>query len=268
MSALDAAMREHRPSHVFALFSGGHDSLCATAITAKHPRFTAAVHINTGIGIEETREFVRETCAAQNWPLIELHADRIKQTYEYIVAKYGFPGPAGHPYMYRRLKERKIERLVREHKQHHTDRIILATGMRAGESVRRMRHADFKEDAPGWSRSGAQVWVNPIGRWSKADVNQFIADEGLPRNRVVDLLHMSGECLCGAFARPGEMQELETWFPDTAAYLHRLEREAEERGIIGCVWGKRPDDVHPDQIRLLPILPLCSSCAALAEVGL
>lgn len=57
LAVLDEAIETHDPSHVFALFSGGHDSLTATALTAKHPRFTAAVHINTGIGIEETRDF-------------------------------------------------------------------------------------------------------------------------------------------------------------------------------------------------------------------
>jgi hypothetical protein len=45
------AVDEHRPSHVFALFSGGHDSLCSTAVAALHPSFTAAVHINTGVGM-------------------------------------------------------------------------------------------------------------------------------------------------------------------------------------------------------------------------
>ena len=260
MSILDDAIAEHDPSHVFALFSGGHDSLCSTALTARHPRFSAAVHINTGIGIEETREFVRDTCRAQDWPLLELHADRVEQTYEYIVDRYGFPGATGHPYVYRRLKERKIERLIREHKTHRGDRIILATGQRAQESVRRMRHADLAEDGQGWRRIGAQVWANPIAQWSKSDVYRFLEAEGLRRNRVSDLLHMSGECLCGAFARPGEMQELETWFPDVAAYLHELERRAEAKGLNRCVWGHRGDNVHPDQMRLMPILPLCTSC--------
>lgn len=262
VSVLDAAIREHNPSHVFALFSGGHDSLCATAITAKHPRFTAAVHINTGIGIEETREFVRETCKREGWPLIELHADREEQTYEYIVGKYGFPGPAGHPYMYRRLKERKIERLIREHKTNRLDRIVLSTGMRAQESVRRMRHADLAPTGNGWRRVGAQVWVNPLRDWSKRDVNAYLEAQGLPRNRVVDLLHMSGECLCGAFARPGEMADIECWFPETAAYLHDLERRTEEAGILACQWGARPDSPNRAQLRAFPILPLCSSCEA------
>jgi 3'-phosphoadenosine 5'-phosphosulfate sulfotransferase (PAPS reductase)/FAD synthetase len=70
-SVLSSAVRIHKPSAIFALFSGGHDSLCATAVAAIHSRFTAAVHINTTIGIEETRTFVRDTCRKNKWPLLE-----------------------------------------------------------------------------------------------------------------------------------------------------------------------------------------------------
>ena len=65
---LTEAVSVHRPAAVFALFSGGHDSLCSTTIASRHPQFTAAVHINPGIGIEETRVFVRETCSRKGWP--------------------------------------------------------------------------------------------------------------------------------------------------------------------------------------------------------
>ena len=36
---IDQAVAEHKPSHVFALFSGGHDSLTSTHIAAQHPSF-------------------------------------------------------------------------------------------------------------------------------------------------------------------------------------------------------------------------------------
>jgi tRNA(Ile)-lysidine synthase TilS/MesJ len=39
MAILDEAIGEHQPSHVFALFSGGYDSLCTTYVVAQHPRF-------------------------------------------------------------------------------------------------------------------------------------------------------------------------------------------------------------------------------------
>jgi 3'-phosphoadenosine 5'-phosphosulfate sulfotransferase (PAPS reductase)/FAD synthetase len=257
---LEEAIQEHDPVAVFGLFSGGHDSLCATSIAAKHPRFTAAVHINTGIGVEETREFVRETCEREGWPLLEYKREGHGQTYEELAIRFGFPGPAGHPFMYRRLKERQIERLIREHKQERKDRIVLVTGMRREESVRRMAHGDLAPDSSGYRRRGAQVWTSPLRDWSKIDVNAYLEAESLPRNAVVDMIHMSGECLCGSYAKPEEMQELEQWFPDTAARLHELERKVEAAGHLRCVWGHKGDDVNEQQQRLFPILPLCQSC--------
>jgi 3'-phosphoadenosine 5'-phosphosulfate sulfotransferase (PAPS reductase)/FAD synthetase len=92
---LDKAYIEHNPVAIFLMFSGGHDSLTAThvgATWANERRIPFKVaHINTGIGIEQTREFVRETCSEHEWPLVELHADREEQTYEYIVRRYGKP---------------------------------------------------------------------------------------------------------------------------------------------------------------------------------
>ena len=44
LDLMNAAIEEHNPVAVFAMFSGGHDSLTATHIAAQHPKFTAAVH--------------------------------------------------------------------------------------------------------------------------------------------------------------------------------------------------------------------------------
>lgn len=254
---LDTAIQEHNPSHVFAMFSGGHDSLCSTYIAAQHPRFTAAVHINTGIGIEDTREFVRETCREQGWPLLEYHPDG--QSYEDLVLRHGFGrGPKAHSRYYYWLKQRQIRRLVAEYKTHRHDRIALVTGIRELESHRRMASNIAAEVR----RDGAQLWVNPILHWSKADCNQYIAGQGLKRNQVSDLLHRSGECLCGALARRDELRDIALWFPDTAHRIRQLERQAAERGVH-AQWAT------PEPIPELPgqesILPLCVGCEARAD---
>ena len=103
LSRLDEAIRLYAPSKVIALFSGGYDSLCAT----QHPRFAGVLHINTGIGIPQTRHFVRATCRAYGWPLLEY---RSPIRYEDIVLTdgYGMPGPALHSTVYSKLKERAL----------------------------------------------------------------------------------------------------------------------------------------------------------------
>lgn len=253
---LDRAIAEHQPSHVFALFSGGHDSLVCTHLTAQHPRFSAVVHINTGIGIEETRDFVRETCERHGWPLSEYKAP--EGLYEQRCLKWGMPGgPVQHEIMYHVLKDHQIARLIREHKRGSKDRIILSTGIRQSESERRMRlHPTAIR------RDGARVWVNPILTWSALDVTRYIAEHGLERNPVVDKLHRSGECLCGALADPRELNEIAFWYPDVAARIRDLERQCFERGLP-YRWGR--ERVEPPDPRQ-PMLPLCASCQTRWEI--
>ncbi|WP_019629608.1 phosphoadenosine phosphosulfate reductase family protein [Actinomadura atramentaria] len=250
---------------ILCLYSGGNDSTVLTHLMRK--RATHVVHINTGIGVEETREFVRATTFSYRLPLIEEHPD---DSYDDLVlgnvhAKMGkhageavwrgFPGPAGHQFMYTRLKERALRKVRRRFiDQPRRQRLIFLAGMRLDESERRMRNANEID------REGSVVWVSPIVHWTDADMNAYrkhFADAGdpVPRNEVSDLLHMSGECLCGSFARPGELDEIDMWFPETADRIRDLERRAKEAGIVACKWGERPPKKSAPAAGRL-----CSSC--------
>ncbi len=230
---LDWAVEEYRPTHVFCMFSGGHDSLCSTHLSMNHlarmdPK---VVHINTGIGIEATRQFVRRTCQDLKWELLEYYPP--DKTYEDLVLEHGFPGPGAHGYMYIYLKERAIRKLIRDHKHKRMDRILLITGVRIEESVRRMGNVEPIQ------RIGAQVWVSPLTSWTKLQCNQYIEVQDLPRNEVVDILHMSGECLCGAFAKPGELEWISKWFPEVGTYVQQLSEKVQREGKH-ATWGTRP----------------------------
>jgi 3'-phosphoadenosine 5'-phosphosulfate sulfotransferase (PAPS reductase)/FAD synthetase len=249
---IDEAVEQYQPSHIFGLFSGGHDSLCATHIACQHLYFRGAVHINTGIGVEETRQYARKTSQEQRWQFKEYHPP---VAYDDIILSHGFPGPGSHFYMYVRLKERCIDELVREHKRNRNDRIMLVTGVRLEESDRRMGHVEPIV------RKGSRVWVSPILNWTSDDKNDYININSLPRNPVVAALCMSGECLCGAFARPGEMTEIETFYPKTAERIRNLERRAAEAGVH-AKWGVRPPKPKDtEQPGPLP-MELCWSCEA------
>lgn len=248
---IDQAIRQWSPVAVYGLFSGGHDSLTSTAIAAKHPAFTAAVHINTGIGIEETREFVRATCQEQGWPLIELHAEAKYE--DLVLNRGGFPrGPKSHNSMYWYLKQKSLDKLIRETKRKWSDRVVLVTGIRVEESVRRMNAAISVPIR----RDGAKVWVNPILSWTAVDCGRFMEAEGLRRNPVVDLLHRSGECLCGALAGEEEIHEIDAWFPSAGQRIHDLERRAREAGLRHTRWAsaKAWGDNEP------LTLPMCATC--------
>jgi hypothetical protein len=85
--------------------------------------------------------------------------------------------------------------------------------------------------------------------------------EGLRRNKVVDLLHRSGECLCGALAHRSEFKDIQGWFPLTAQEIHTYERLAEDNGHLENLWAGRLT-VNRQQMRFDH--PLCSSCEAVA----
>jgi 3'-phosphoadenosine 5'-phosphosulfate sulfotransferase (PAPS reductase)/FAD synthetase len=256
LDVISQAVTEHKPSHVFALFSGGHDSLSSTHVAAQHPSFCGAVHINTGIGIEETREFVRDTCRDQGWPLLEYAAK--KGTYERRCKRYGMPGGPQHEYVYHLLKSEQIQRLVRDHKTHWHDRIALVTGVRKQESKRRM-----KLHPTPIRREGVKVWVNPNLDWSALDVSRYVDAQGLKRNPVVDKLHRSGECLCGALARPEELDEIAFWYPEVARRIRAIEFDCFKRGLP-YRWGSEKSVPISDG---QPMLPLCSACLTRWEVA-
>lgn len=264
LDLLDEVIREHRPTYVFGLFSGGHDSFSSSYVASLHPNFFGCAHIDTGIGIEATRQYVMDTCEARNWKLAYYKATENQQAngkydpiiYEDIVVKNGFPGPAAHGKMYIQLKERALCRLERDFgancRGRVKKRVLYVGGCRRQESVRRMANVDIKKI------DGRRIWVNPIYDWSKLDTSLCLEYANQERNMVVDLIHKSGECLCGAFAKPGELEELNQWEITRPAYeeIKRLQKLVPAE--LGCVWGQRP----PKKERKNCVLPgmMCHSC--------
>lgn len=244
---VSGAVKRYGPRGIVGMFSGGHDSLCATHIASQHPAFRGAAHMNTTIGIEATREFVRRVSMERQWHLREY---RPPVSYREIVLKHGFPGPGGHLFMYTRLKERCVRQLMRELQHRPGDRVGLVTGVRLAESARRMGHVRPVKT------EGGKLWVAPILNWTDDDKLEYMVFHGLPRNPVVDQLCMSGECLCGAFASPGEIAIIEAAFPAAAAEIRALEADARVAGVH-AKWGTRPSTKRVGREKAGP---MCHSC--------
>lgn len=210
------------------LFSGGNDSTVLAHLFRRYA--TYAAHANTGIGIEQTREFVRSTCAAWDLPLIEHHGE----SYRDLVLDQGFPGPAMHWKMYQRLKERALRDVRRDLVQNsRRERVLFLAGRRRQESERR-------EDVVVTEREDAVIWASPLAHWTALDLTAYRGLHDVPTNPVSANLHMSGECLCGAFAKPGELDLIAEWYPDVAAEIRALEAEVAATGRHHpdvCTWG-------------------------------
>jgi len=257
---LSAAIEEHvwRDGRTVAatvvLFSGGNDSTTLAHLFRKDVDYFA--HANTTIGIEETRDFVRNVSEEWGVQLLERMAPREQDHYRAQVLRDGFPGPAWHGRMFTRLKDRALEQIQRELVSNpRRERVVFIAGRRRTESARRKRIAAME-------RKGSRVYASPLVNWTKLDLNTYRlmhrprADwndsyvgrcgvswcrcSGVPRNRASDLIHMSGECLCGSFAAPGEREEIDHWFPLALAEVRELEALIADRDDIPWwrkTWG-------------------------------
>lgn len=254
---MDAALDEHLDGHDLAavvwLFSGGNDSTVLGHVM--RDRITHAGHANTGIGIEDTRQFVRDTCREWGVPLLEKYPPT---SYRELVLDRGFPGPAFHWKMYQRLKERCLVQIRRDFvADPRRQRVLFLAGRRRAESTRRAQIVEHE-------RRGSIIWASPLANWTKLDMNSYrVENLDVPRNDVADLLHMSGECLCGAFAKPGELDMIGWFYPEVAEEIRALEREVTAAGHPPelCVWGNGHGRAASRQTGML-----CSSCDARQEV--
>lgn len=233
------------------LFSGGNDSTVLAHLFRE--RATHAIHANTTVGIEETRQFVRDTCQDWGLPLLEETPDT---TYRDLVIEQGFPGPGHHFKMYQRLKERGLRQARRKLVTNgRKERVLFLAGRRRDESARRA-------EIPFHEREGSVIWASPLALWTKLDMNTYRQMEGdVPHNEVSDHLHMSGECLCGAFAKPGELDLIGEFYPETAKQLRELEEEVRAAGWESpkCFWGHGKGGANLSEQR---VGALCTSCLA------
>jgi 3'-phosphoadenosine 5'-phosphosulfate sulfotransferase (PAPS reductase)/FAD synthetase len=264
LRVIDQAFEVDEAAVMLPLFSGGHDSTCAVYIAGDHPRFSGAVHhIDTGIGSKRTRQHVEETAREFAW---RLEVWKSKSTYEMYIRNYGFPGPGSHHWVYARLKERCVRMMEKPHK-----RVILVTGCRKQESERRMGNTEpvkvGETNLKGKVSNLKRIWIAPCHDWSSEEQALFMREMALPENPVKKTpIGMSGECFCGAFARPGELNIIRMICPDVAAEIDRLVPIAEAEGKPAR-WGRRPRRWTKNQMVFSFSGPLCNSCDARAEAA-
>lgn len=262
MDALDQAISDHNPDHVIALVSGGHDSVAMLHYVLDRIDFVC--HINTGIGIPQTREHVKSVCTEWGVELKTYAAfentnkDGLPdpQVYEDIVRKYGFPGPGSHRFMYARLKERPLRVMMREH----PGVKLLVTGVRSAESQRRMGNVK-----PIQVESKNRIWVAPCHDWTSDDQAEYMDAHRIPKNPVKECLGMSGECLCGAFAKPGELDRIRQHFPDVADRIEQIENQViNVDRHFGWGWEDKPPASYPGPFDPLSEVDrvLCTGCEA------
>ncbi len=186
-----SAIKDVGPVWVSAGLSGGHDSVTATYVASLAAGFCSAFHIDTGVGLKATEDYVAAICQNQRWTLEVFKAMENTQgngkpdpmDYFALIEKHGFPGPGQHRTMYIKLKERAIRRWVRAHKKKHSRQVLLlVSGARRQESARRssVNASDVTDGR--WDDSLPVYWCNPLWDFSKLDCTRIMEHAKLPRS--------------------------------------------------------------------------------------
>lgn len=152
----------------------------------------------------------------------------------YGQAPRGFPGPGQHGKAYSRLKERRIEEVLRETKRgcSRFSSVLFLSGIRRSESKRRSKREPLTE-------RGSAKFCSPLIDWTAGQMADYRSQFDLPQSDAAALLHRSGECNCGAFAQADEERAMMRafWPKWWAEGIEALEAEAEALGIRWCRWG-------------------------------
>lgn len=236
-----------------ALLSGGNDSTVLCHWLWHHGYIDEALHIDTGTGLMATRIFVMKFCRQFGIPL-KIYRPA-PGTFERMVFNIigGFPGPAMHRIAYQRLKERPLANYVADCKAGRSRRskVMLFTGVRRAESTRRMGSSKAIDE------QGGRLWVAPLVDWTKIDLLAWRQRHQVPESEVAALLHLSGECFCGAFAKPDERSDLAWAYPEQLRWIESLEAKARLLGIERDRWGGEPGERPPAAAMASP---LCTDC--------
>ena len=245
----------------WVMYSGGKDSSCVAYKLIELDQFEGVVVFDTGICATGFIEWIKDTCEKRKWKLhIEkggyMSGNEKIQSYDQFVKKFGFPKPFSHSWIMRIVKGRAFTKFK---KAHTVDKIKpkVASGVRQKESKRRMKNVTGEYG----EFDGCKVW-NAVYNWDNDQVWEYVRKYKIEISPAYKTIHMSGDCLCGAYARKDEVDIIKMFYPEVADRLTKLENEIKDNEKIPkqCrYWGyKDGEGFHSKQTKLDSIL--CAEC--------
>ena len=239
---------------VYGLCSGGKDSMSACAIAHQYHPLDGIILVDTTIvarkGNHKPSYIAAKTFANKlNVPFICIKAkENLKKGFDYVnsieeygigkvvenyVKKYGFPHRSNHNEVYRYLKEKALIGFVMSRTEP-KQRIAYISGSRRNESERRLKNAQLIgiDDV-----TPRLIWIAPVYFWSTAEAFKYTRDNNYKISESYKTLHLSGDCLCGAFSKKGEENLIDMFYPDSVNQIVDLENVANKKHKGRKHWG-------------------------------
>lgn len=253
------AIEEFSPTHIVSMVSGGKDSAASDQVARELGlKIDFVIHGNTGCGIHETTEHVRNVYGRLG-EYVEADAGT---AYEDYILRKGFFGKGidAHGFAYRVLKATPFRKAVSREIRHGKRgvRVLLLNGARKDESENRKKNLKLYRADPA---APGNIWVNIIHDWSEEDRDEYLKRCQTPINPVAVQLCRSGECMCGTMQTEQERMEAAALYPKWGKWLADLEKEAVR--LHGFGWGQvapKSGKITPDQF-----MPMCKDCIARSD---
>jgi len=264
-------IKEYKPYAVIVGLTTGFDSIVALELANRFFDLDAVFTCNTTISAPETLQQcedvaksvykLKHICRCPPYAGKSEHSD----VYFELVKRHGFPGKTttAHSWMYRYLKDHTVSRILSSIRQGKRNRpIVVISGARKGESVRRFG------TSKNISVNGNNIWVNICNEWSDAEVGAFAEDNRLKRLRspISKTIGISGECFCGCFSEPGELNELKIASPTTYEKITGIHKWLKENTDKDWGWERGPSMQYVmEKYGQIPLftetgMAMCSTC--------
>lgn len=242
-------MKNSRTREGWALLSGGKDSTLSALTADSEDRLKGVVYIDTGIGLEETRQYVEDLSNDFGW---ELKIFKGYVSYDSYILRHGFPTPAGHSQIMHILKLDAVRRFISWAKKEYSDIPLIYSGVRSQESDRRSR----------WARrfqhyQGAD-WDCPIFHYSDEQVWKKHFELNVPINSSYGIIGKSGDCLCGAFGNLSEKRMIEKYYPYLSDHIKELEEQTTSTKYN--IWGNTEKSICALRAEAKSENLLCNEC--------
>jgi 3'-phosphoadenosine 5'-phosphosulfate sulfotransferase (PAPS reductase)/FAD synthetase len=226
------SINKYKVNRFIILFSGGKDSLTLSHFLHNKLKINnlELLYCKTGIGVKENIEYVLEICKNYNWKL-NIIEPLPHETYEKYISKFGFPGTGQHGSIMGFLKYHPMRKWYTTQQKNNPDqKIVLFSGRRLGESKRRKK---IMKKHTYLSKVDGMVFCSPLFYWSDKQIWDYIHKENLSICPVYNTLHISGDCLCGAYGSKDEYNFLRIFHKDTFDFIQKLEQ------IYNKKWGHK-----------------------------
>lgn len=212
-------------------FSGGRDSALACYIANKVAKNLTKkfrlVHVDTGVALRETREYVERYASWMGSDLIVL---RTPYDYFEYVAKYGYPNIVKNRWCWRLLKREPLYQFrVSELKEGVNALWVL--GIRSSESIFRLEK--YRKLAS--TLTAAKIKDLPVVEWLPVlhldgkTVEALIEKFGIPKSPVWHKIGMSGDCICLAATHKKALEALFLNYPDVAEKFYKFDKSLTPR---------------------------------------